>query len=239
MNMKRFIAVSGLTIMLIFSGCSSAKETNLGVSTIDTNGWLSTVAIETVPAPKVAPTPIVVPAPAVIKVDVISLPQADGKVGKVVVSDDDKTTMLDQAWQKVETKHLDKKEILSKEIVESKYRDLLEAMPEEPNNYRMYFKYDSTDIVGDSKILMQIVEDITSNPTLKVDVIGYTDRAGDDAYNKILSMKRAQKVVKLLESKGIDNKLIALDYYGEENPIVPTEDGVANEQNRRVEVTIK
>lgn len=224
--MKQFLTITSLATALMFTGCFCKTRT------FESDPEPVVVKAAPAPAPKVEVV-------AVPKVDVIILPQSDGEVGKVVVSDNDKTTMLDQAFQKVETKHLEEKEILSQEAVKSQYGELLNNLPEKPHSYRMYFKYDSTDIASDSNILAQIVEDIKSNPTLQVDVIGCTDRAGDDAYNKILAMKRAQKVEELLKNAGIDSKLISLDYYGEENPIVATEDGVANELNRRVEITLK
>lgn len=174
------------------------------------------------------------------KVEVILLPKSDGSVGKVLVSEGNKETLLNQPWQKVETKNLDKKEILSKEIIEANYKILLEGMPQEEKNYRLYFKFDSSELTDESnKVLKQLIKDLKSEPILQIDVIGYSDRAGDEAYNKILSLKRAKNIIAYLTKEGISNDMIVLDYYGEANPIVPTADGVPKKVNRRVEVTIK
>jgi outer membrane protein OmpA-like peptidoglycan-associated protein len=174
------------------------------------------------------------------KVEVILLPKSDGSVGKVLVSEGNKETLLNQPWQKVETKNLDKKEILSKEIIEANYKILLEGMPQEEKNYRLYFKFDSSELTEESnKVLKQLIKDLKSEPILQIDVIGYSDRAGDEAYNKILSLKRAKNIIAYLTKEGISNDMIVLDYYGEANPIVPTADGVPKKVNRRVEVTIK
>lgn len=174
------------------------------------------------------------------KVQVILLPNADGSVGKVTVSDKGKEAVLDQAWQKVETSNIDKKDILSKDDVESEFKVLFEGMPKEAKIHRVYFKFDSTEIAGRSiDVITQVVEYIKAGHVLQIDVIGYTDRAGDEAYNKVLSLKRAKKIRELLEQNGIDKEMISLDYYGEVNPIVKTADGVAKDVNRRVEITIK
>ena len=174
------------------------------------------------------------------KTEFILLPQEDGKVGKIVVSENGKEVMLDQAWQKVDTGNLNKKVILSKEIVESKYGSLLESMPKTMKNYRLFFASNSSSITGNAlDVIAQVIQEIKANKVLQIDVIGYSDSAGNDESNKILSMKRAKKVIELLKKEGIDEKLISLNYYGEANPLVKTADGVAEKENRRVEITIK
>lgn len=174
------------------------------------------------------------------KVAVILLPQADGTVGKVFVSEDDKTTVLNQAWQKVNTKNNGKTEILSKEQVESQYEILLEGMPEELETYLFYFQLGSSNMTNVStNMLKQITQDIKSKTFLQIDVIGYSDRSGKESNNKVLSLNRAKKVAEYLKKEGINSDIIKLDYYGETNLIVPTADGVANKYNRRVELTIK
>ncbi|EDZ63238.1 protein containing Outer membrane protein, OmpA/ MotB, C-terminal domain [Sulfurimonas gotlandica GD1] len=174
------------------------------------------------------------------KVDIILLPQADGSVGKLIVTDNGKEVILDKAWQKVEISNLDKKEILSKESVQNEYKTLLDEMPKEAKNYRLYFKFDSSDMTSESiATIEKIIKDIEANNILQIDVIGYTDRAGKAAYNKVLSMKRAKNVIKVLTDNGVNSKIISLDYYGEANPIIETDDGVAKKRNRRVEITLK
>lgn len=174
------------------------------------------------------------------KVDIILLPQADGSVGKLIVTDNGKEVILDKAWQKVEISNLDKKEVLSKESVQSEYKTLLDEMPKEAKNYRLYFKFDSSDMTSESiATIEKIIKDIKANNILQIDVIGYTDREGKAAYNKVLSMKRAKNVIKVLKDNGVKSEIISLDYYGEANPVVKTDDGVAKKVNRRVEITLK
>ncbi|WP_294966939.1 OmpA family protein [Sulfurimonas sp.] len=174
------------------------------------------------------------------KVEFILLPQEDGKVGSITVTQDGKEVVLDKAWQRVDTGSLDKQETLSKESVESKYSSLLESMPRTIKNYRLYFNFDSSKLTAKStSILKKVIKDIKSDSVLQIDVIGYSDSAGNDAYNEILSMRRVKNVSKILKKAGIDEKLISIFYYGEANPLVKTADNVAKKENRRVEITIK
>ena len=69
-------------------------------------------------------------------------------------------------------------------------------------------------------------------------VVGHTDRAGSDQYNNDLSARRARSVANLMDSLGIDGSRIRVSSEGESKPRVPTEDGVRNPQNRRVEITV-
>lgn len=174
------------------------------------------------------------------KTEIILLPQEDGKVGQIIVTEDAKEVVLDKAWQKVDTGNLEKKEILSKKTVESKYDSLFKLMPKTMKNYRLYFNFDSSGLASNStNILEEVIKEIKLNTILQIDVIGYSDTAGDKAYNEVLSMRRAKNIIKILKNEGVDEKIIALYYYGEANPLVKTADGVARKENRRVEITIK
>ncbi len=65
-------------------------------------------------------------------------------------------------------------------------------------------------------------------------VVGHTDRTGTAAYNMKLSARRAETVGQALVDRGIPGRSHRLEAKGEEDPLVPTEDGVPEPQNRRV-----
>ncbi len=83
------------------------------------------------------------------------------------------------------------------------------------------------------------VEALTENSGVRVQVAGYTDSVGTDAYNQGLSERRANAVRDYLASHGIDASRLSVVGFGEASPVADnaTDDGRA--QNRRVELNIQ
>jgi OmpA-OmpF porin, OOP family len=70
----------------------------------------------------------------------------------------------------------------------------------------------------------------------RIDVSGYTDLAGAQAYNLRLSQRRADAVAGYLAQQGVPKSAMDVKWFGKEHPRVPTPDGVREPQNRRVEI---
>ncbi|MBK9017053.1 MAG: OmpA family protein [Saprospiraceae bacterium] len=66
-----------------------------------------------------------------------------------------------------------------------------------------------------------------------VEIVGYADDIGSDAYNLVLSEKRAKAIGVLLKNKGIRVDKIYIEGKGENN------DGRPKWQNRKVDVVVK
>ena len=83
------------------------------------------------------------------------------------------------------------------------------------------------------------VEALKENSDVRVQVAGYTDSVGTDAYNQGLSERRANAVLEYLSTHGIDGSRLSAVGFGETNPVADnaTDDGRA--QNRRVELNIQ
>jgi outer membrane protein OmpA-like peptidoglycan-associated protein len=72
----------------------------------------------------------------------------------------------------------------------------------------------------------------------RVDIIGHTDRSGSSADNLILSLRRAEVVRDALIARGAPKTLfVTVRGVGEDDPLIPTADGVAEPQNNFVEIT--
>jgi outer membrane protein OmpA-like peptidoglycan-associated protein len=90
----------------------------------------------------------------------------------------------------------------------------------------------------------QIVKIMQDNPSLVLEIIGYTDSQGKDRYNIRLSENRAKIVKDKLTDAGIKGKRIKTRGEGKENPIAVNEnrDGTDNPDgrafNRRVEFKV-
>jgi len=70
-------------------------------------------------------------------------------------------------------------------------------------------------------------------------VSGYADINGAICYNDTLSERRALYVYDMLVARGVDPKIITLDYFGELRPLVKGKSEAALAANRRVTVELK
>jgi outer membrane protein OmpA-like peptidoglycan-associated protein len=86
--------------------------------------------------------------------------------------------------------------------------------------------------------LNKLVQLMNDNPSMKIQINGYTDNVGSDADNLKLSEDRSKAVVNYLITKGIDAKRLAAKGFGETQPIADnsTEEGKA--LNRRTEFVV-
>ncbi len=103
----------------------------------------------------------------------------------------------------------------------------------------IYFDFDKTTLKSESFVeLDKVVDFLTTNSHVSIEISGHTDAKGSDVYNQNLSQGRSQSVVDYLISKGIDSSRLQAHGYGESKPIDTndTEEGRAN--NRRVEFTV-
>jgi outer membrane protein OmpA-like peptidoglycan-associated protein len=104
----------------------------------------------------------------------------------------------------------------------------------------LFFDTGKSDLKPESfSELERIIEMLTKNPTLKIEIGGHTDNVGDDAYNKKLSQARADAVINYLLKNNVNTAQMKGVGYGETKPSSPntTEQGKA--MNRRVEFIIK
>lgn len=103
----------------------------------------------------------------------------------------------------------------------------------------LFFDWGKPDIRSDDQaILDQAVTAWRASPGSRLFLSGHTDRSGSAAFNLSASRKRAQMVRDELVKRGVPAGSISVAAYGEERPLVPTEDGVREVQNRRVEIIV-
>jgi len=74
------------------------------------------------------------------------------------------------------------------------------------------------------------------NPNLTATIVGHTDSYGSDAYNKDLSLRRANTVKAEMVNNGVEASRLKTAGYGESQPIATNSTAEGREQNRRVEI---
>lgn len=114
-----------------------------------------------------------------------------------------------------------------------------EPAPEEPapSKYIIYFGFDVATVAQSAVgVIAEIAGLAQEMQPSKITVQGHADRAGSDDYNLALSAKRAANVAEALVANGIPAEWLEVSEFGESMPLVPTDDGVRNPENRRVEI---
>jgi OmpA-OmpF porin, OOP family len=119
------------------------------------------------------------------------------------------------------------------------------ARQEEPATRRrivlrgINFAFDSAVIAAaDEAILDVAVEQLQSNPDVRVRITGHTDSTGPDGYNQNLSERRARSVLDYLVRKGIARGRLEAAGQGESQPVASNDTRDGRAQNRRVELDI-
>lgn len=83
----------------------------------------------------------------------------------------------------------------------------------------IFFEFDKATLLATSaKALDSLVMLLNDNPNVTIELAAHTDYKGSDTYNKRLSQRRAEEVVKYLIKKGIAADRLTPVGYGEEKP---------------------
>lgn len=108
-----------------------------------------------------------------------------------------------------------------------------------PAHFTIEFPFGSAELTHDADYAVQQVLAVTTlYPDARISLTGHTDRAGSEAFNLELSLSRAEAVESALLGAGIDPGRITLLAVGEDDPEIPTLDGISRSRNRRVEISI-
>lgn len=88
--------------------------------------------------------------------------------------------------------------------------------------------------------LRELVRDMgqASNVT-SIEIVGHTDSTGPEAYNQLLSERRAETVKEALVGLGVNAGLISAAGEGETNPIADNATSEGRASNRRVTITVE
>lgn len=111
---------------------------------------------------------------------------------------------------------------------------------EESGALVLYFPFDDATVEsGMHTTIDSLIARLKEVPSLRIVINGHADRAGTDLYNMGLSRHRAEYLRTQLIEHGIDPARVEYYAFGESDPALPTEDGVKERANRRVEIFLE
>lgn len=169
---------------------------------------------------------------------------AAGAIGGALIG-----TSLDQADRQNDSlrERVTRQDELIKEnqkIIDELRRRGADARPSERgvvvNLPDVLFSFDRASLTRSAKYtIAEIAEVVAAVPDRLIAVEGHTDSIGSVAYNKRLSVNRAQSVAKSLERNGIPARRMVVRGFGEGAPIATNNSEAGRARNRRVEVIIE
>lgn len=107
-------------------------------------------------------------------------------------------------------------------------------------SFVVFFDFDKSDLTPAAQdTISKAATAYRTKGGAQINARGHTDRAGTEAYNKALSLRRANAVKDQLIREGVAASDISVVGLGESQPMVPTADGVREAQNRRVEIVLR
>jgi outer membrane protein OmpA-like peptidoglycan-associated protein len=107
------------------------------------------------------------------------------------------------------------------------------------NLRNVLFKQSTAELLAESEPELDVVVDfLTKNPTVEIELAGHTDNRGLHAHNLKLSNERVKAVKNYLVAKGIVSKRVSGKGYGGTRPIADNDAEDTRRLNRRVEFTI-
>ncbi len=175
---------------------------------------------------------------------IVLVPDPDGAVGQVTVSNAAGSVEMDRANQSTTVRDRMTAPAAPAELkpaqVQELFGQVLASVPPAPIHFILHFESDSVQLLPTSlQLLPEIVAATQQRSPTRISVVGHSDTLGDKAYNLDLSKKRASAVKQQLVDRGVDGTFMDVSSHGEENPLVKTADNVANAENRRVEVIVR
>lgn len=103
----------------------------------------------------------------------------------------------------------------------------------------VFFETGRWEILPESEYeLAKVVDLLTKNPTLKIELGGHTDNVGRPEANQRLSEQRAKAVYDYLINEGIPSNRLSYKGYGETQPVATNDTDEGRRENRRTEIKV-
>ena len=193
--------------------------------------WILTIALALRAC--AAPTPLS---------QVTLLPDAQGKTTSVLVTTAKGSQVLNAPYQvaQVDRKLAINATATNADAVNKAYPALIQGLVGQSQSFVLFFQPGTSTLTGESlAALPSVIAAARQRPGGEIVITGHTDRQGSIEANDRLSLQRAQAIRALMLEQGFQAELIEARGRGEREPVVPTEDEVAEPRNRRAEVLVR
>ena len=193
--------------------------------------------------PQPVPIPVAPPLPATQNL-IVLLPNEDGTVGEISISNSGVTRELTEPYAGVRVDSPDAPPgtpfKLDQNEIQRVLGNALDLMPSAEVSFNLYFLSNSAALDEPSQALLpEIFETIKSRRATDIEVIGHTDTTGNGASNLELGLKRAQAVADILRSMGMNTDNMSVSSHGDTDLLIQTPRGVSEPRNRRVEIIVR
>lgn len=103
----------------------------------------------------------------------------------------------------------------------------------------IFFDTDKSDIKDESKQeLEKLIDFLSENNSIRIEISGHTDNIGDSKHNMVLSENRAKSVCDFLTNNGIEKSRLTYKGFGDTQPIKQNNTDENRAKNRRTEFKI-
>lgn len=107
------------------------------------------------------------------------------------------------------------------------------------NNFTVYFGFDSSTVEPAMRTQLDALAACVKGRGATVRVEGNCDNSGTTEYNLALGQRRAESIVRYLQSLGVAPQKLRAVSYGEERPAASGSDDASQSRNRRAEIQVQ
>lgn len=115
----------------------------------------------------------------------------------------------------------------------------VEVSHDPEGRWLIFFDWGKAEVTQDgAQVLDRLAEELAGDPAKRATLAGHSDRSGPDAANRAMSRRRAEAARAYLLAHGVPAAAASVDPAGAVTPLVPTEAGVREAQNRFVAIRV-
>ena len=174
---------------------------------------------------------------------VVLLPDPEGKIGSITISNSAGAQTLNQPYQAIRVERSNAAPGAPFAIDEAEVRrvfgSVLDALPAPERVFTLYFGEGSDVLAPEDQAELPAILNAIQERRSTTSVIGHTDTTANPQYNYQLGLRRAQGVAAILRARGIDSSALFVESHGDAALAVKTPRGVSERRNRRVEVIVQ